>query len=358
MDTSSFSFEHRSLIKAAADFLVDHQSKDGDFHPPSSRCGYNEIYDAKGMFTVLQAAYMVRNKASLVERYLTCLDRRLALFARSQLPDGSLPLECMGHPGWVAVTGAVAVVVKLLEELTGDHKHHAMAQRCLDYIVGVFTPENGFRTPTNANDLNFHDQFPLYALFLWRQERADAAALVEPGTEYVVNGNIWNPKGRYWKSSFGTQKGFDREGFPHPTLDLDRAWVLFEMYSQRYADQIHQSIIAIQENFEAIESYYTEHGTRYAETRTRTALAGVMATFDHYTGSQTFTRSTRFEELQTWALDQFDEIEKGFRERENLTTGDREFFGAPAQYLSQYLFSCGHLNRDVSYEILDSEATR
>lgn len=356
MDTSSFSFEHRSLIKAAADFLVDHQSKDGDFHPPSSRCGYNEIYDAKGMFTVLQAAYMVRNKTSLLERYLTCLDRRLALFARSQLPDGSLPINCMGRPGFVSVTGTVAVVAKLLEELTGEQKHHAMAQRCLDYIASVFTPENGFRTETNANQLNFHDPFPLYALHLWRDKRPDAEALIDPATEYIIHGNVWNAEGKFWKAGFGTSKGFNLEQVPHPTLDLDRMWVLFEMYGQRYADRCYQSAVAIQRHFEAIESYYTEHGTRYAETRTRTALAGVMATFDRYTGSRTFTDSTRFEELRAWALGQFDEAERGFRERENLSTGGREFFGVPAQYLSQYLFSCGHLNREVAHEVLGGEA--
>jgi hypothetical protein len=328
---------------------VAHQSPRGDFLTPDSRCGYNEIYDAKAMFTVLQAAHMARKDPPLQERYLACLNRRLALFARSQLPDGSLPLDCMGRPGFVSITGAVAAVVWLLGELTDRTPHLPMAHRGLDYIIGVFTPEDGFRTETNANALNFHDPFPLYALFLWRDERPDAGALIRPATEYIIRGKVWNAEGKFWKAGFGTMKGFDMEQIPHPTLDLDRTWVLFEAWGTKYADQSHRSTLAIQKNLEAIESYYTEEGVRFAETRTRTALAGLMATFDRYTGTRTFTDTAQFQELMAWSLGQFDEARGGFRERVNLTTGQKEFYGVPAQYLSQYLFSCGLLNRELSF---------
>ena len=349
MDPSAFALEHRHLTRAAADFLVAHQSPRGDFLTPDSRCGYNEIYDAKAMFTVLQAAHMARKDPPLQGRYLACLNRRLTLFARSQLPDGSLPLDCLGQPGFVAVTGVVAAVVKLLGGLTDVALHLPMAHRCLDYITGVFTPENGFRTETNASALNFHDPFPFYALFVWRDERPDAGALIDPATEYITSGKVWNAEGKFWKAAFGTMKGFDMEQIPHPTLDLDRTWVLFETCGMKYADQSRSSALAIQENLEAIESYYTEEGVRFAETRTRTALAGLMATFDRYTGSQTFTNTPQFEELLAWSLGQFDEAEGGFRERVNLATGQKEFYGVPAQYLSQYLFSCGLLNRELSF---------
>ncbi|MSS72269.1 MAG: hypothetical protein EXS64_12375 [Candidatus Latescibacteria bacterium] len=349
MDLSSFSLKHRHLVRAAVDFLVAHQSPRGDFQTPSSRCGYNEIYDAKAMFTVLQGVYMARRDPPLQERYLACLNRRLARFARSQSPDGSLPLDSAGGPGFVSVTGAVAAVVKRLGELTDVTAHLPMAHRCLDYITGVFTPENGFRTETNANALNFHDPFPLYALALWRDERPDAGALVGPATEYITQGKVWNAEGGFWKAGFGIMKGFDMEQLPHPTLDLDRTWVLFETCGTKYAEQSHRSALAIQKNLEAIESYYTEDSVRFAETRTRTALAALMATYDRYTGTRTFTNTQPFEELVSWSLSQFDEKEGGFRERVNLVTGQKEFYGVPAQYLSQYLFSCGLLNRDLSF---------
>ena len=346
-------FEYHGLIKAAADFLVAHQSERGDFRPPSSRSGYNEVYDAKGMFTVLQAAFMVRKNPALLERYLTCLDRRLALFGKSQLPDGSVPLECMRDRRFVFATGVVAAVVKVFGELADERTHRAMAGRCLDYMVGVFTPESGFRDATNATKLSGHDPFPLYALHLWREERADAEALVGPATEYIVSGTIWNAEGGFWKAGFEVSKGVDLQTVPHPTLDLDLMWVLFEIYGDQYADQMRSSIEGNQAYFEAIEAYYTENGNRYADVRARTSLAGIMAQYDHYTGSRTFTGSSQFQAQVDWTVGQFDEEVGGFRERESLSTGEKAYFGVPAQYLSQYLFSCGVLNRNVPEAVVE-----
>ena len=52
----------------------------------------------------------------------------------------------------------------------------------------------------------------------------------------------------------------------------------------------------------------------------------------------------------------FDEQAGGFRERENLRTGEKAYFGVPAQYLGQYLFSCGVLNRNVPEAVLEHYA--
>ena len=349
-------FEHHRLIVAAADFLVAHQTERGDFRPPSSRAGYNEIYDAKGMFTVLQAAFMVRKHSALLERYLACLDRRLALFGRCQLPDGSLPLACMGDKRFVFTTGVVAAVVKIFGELADERAHRAMARRCVDYMVGVFTPQSGFRDGTNATKLSGHDPYPLYALHLWGEEWADAKALVGPATAYVVGGQVWNAEGRFWKAGFEVSRGVNLQTVPHPTLDLDMMWVLFEIYGDRYADQMRSSIEGNRKYFEAIEAYYTENGNRYADVRARTSLAGIMALYDHYTGSRKFTGSSQFQAQADWTVGQFDEQAGGFRERENLSTGEKAYFGVPAQYLSQYLFSCGVLNRNVPEAVLEHYA--
>ena len=352
MKTGSSLFQHHPLIAAAADYLVSHQTARGDFHPPSSRAGYNEIYDAKGLFTVLQAAYMARRNPARLSRYLDCLDRRLTLYAGTQLSDGSLPLFYGQGPGYVGVTGAVAVVIKLLDELWENDTHHPIGHRCMDYIAGVFRPDTGFRTETNANKLNFHDAFPLLAVHLWRRDRPDAEALVQPATDYVLDGVLWHAEGGFWKAGFGMSKGVNLEEVPHPTLDHDRAWALFEMYGDRYADRIQSSIRANEQHFDAIENYYTVDGNRYADIRARTSLAGLMATFDRYTGSRTFTGSSRYRELLDWSLKQFDEAQQAFRERQNLATGEREYFGVPAQFLCQYLLSSGVLNRDVPESVL------
>ena len=55
-------------------------------------------------------------------------------------------------------------------------------------------------------------------------------------------------------------------------------------------------------------------------------------------------------------MGQFDEEVGGFRERESLSTGEKAYFGVPAQYLSQYLFSCGVLNRNVSEAVVEHYA--
>ncbi len=338
---------------AAADFLVAHQAARGDFRPPGSRAGYNEIYDAKGMFTVLQAAFIARKNPTLFKRYLGCLDRRLALFGRCQLPDGALPLLCMGDSRFVFATGVVAAVVKIFGELADGRAHRAMAERCLDYMVGVFTPQSGFRDESNASKLSGHDPYPLYALHLWGEERADARALVGPATEYVVGGQIWNAEGGFWKAGFEVSKGVDLQTVPHPTLDLDMMWVLFETCGTRYADRIQSSIEGNRRYFKAIEAYYTENGHRYADVRARTSMAGIMAVYDHYNGSREYVDTSEFQAHLDWTAGMFDEQAGGFRERESLSTGEKAYFGVPAQYLSQYLFSCGVLNRNVPGAVLN-----
>ena len=350
-------FQHHRWIKAAADFLVAHQTDRGDFRPPGSRAGYNEIYDAKGMFTVLQAAFMVRRNQTLLARYLACVDRRLALFGRCQLPDGSLPLQCMGDRRSVFTTGVVAAVVKIFGELADPGPHRATAERCLDYMVGVFTPQNGFRDESNATKLSGHDVYPLYALHLWAEERTDASALVGPATEYVVDGQVWNEDERFWKAGFEVSKGVDLQTVPHPTLDLDMMWVLFETRGTRYADRIRSSIEGNRRYFKVIEAYYTENGIRYADVRARTSMAGIMALYDHHTGSKAYTNTAEFRTHLDWTAGMFDERSGGFRERENLITGEKAYLGVPAQYLSQYLFSCGVLNRDVPESVLDHYAS-
>ena len=66
----------------------------------------------------------------------------------------------------------------------------------------------------------------------------------------------------------------------------------------------------------------------------------------HYLSQYTFWRIPVQAHVD-WTVGQFDERVGGFRERENLSTGEKAYFGVPAQYLSQYLFSCGVLNRNV-----------
>lgn len=336
---------HRPLIAAAADFLVRCQTERGDFHPPTSRAGYNEIYDAKALFTLLQAAGMAEQASDARRRYLAALERRLALFGRSQLPDGSHPLDCLGRPGYVFVTGAAAAAAWHYEDLAGDARHRAMALRGVDYLLSVLSPERGFRTDTNSNTLNGHDAFALYALHCWRAARPDAAARL-PEAIAAVADLTWQPGGRYWQAGWGMSQGFDLATIPHPTLDLDRVWVLFEVCGDRYAERCRQTTEANLRHWEAIESYYTTDGTAFAECRVRTALAGLMATYDRYTGQTVFTHTDLFRHFVDWALAQFDETAGGFRERQNRATGVREYHGVPAQFLSQYLLSAGVLNSD------------
>ena len=273
------------------------------------------------------------------------------------MPDGSLPLDCMGNRTFVFTTGVVAAVVKVFGELADARPHRTMADRCLDYMTGVFNCDSGFRDGTNATKLSGHDVYPLYALHLWAQERTDARDLVGPATEYVVDGQVWNGEGRFWKAGFEVSKGVDLQTVPHPTLDLDMMWVLFEVYGNRYMDRIRASIERNLRVFDAIEDYYTENGNRYADVRARTSLAGIMALYDHHTGTNAYTNRPEFRTHLDWTLGMFDEQTGGFRERENRSNGEKAYFGVPAQYLSQYLFSCGVLNRDVPEAVMDHYAT-
>jgi hypothetical protein len=345
---SELSTEQRCLyVQAAADFLVTHQAPDGSFHPPDSRAGYNEAYDAKGMYTLLQAAYVADDRKVAWRRYVDALRRRLRRFVDVQRPDGAVPLV----PGQEAVigltVGAVASAVRHYRELTDDPTFDPLAHRCLDYLIACFTTDRGFEPPTNRYQLNYQNDFPLYACSLWRDERVDAAEIVEPATRFLTEGRPWNGEGRFWRAGFGTSKGFALDDIPHPTLDLDRAWVLFEMYGLRFAGQIESTIRENAKLAEAAESYYDEDGERMEECRIRMPLAALMALFDRSTGTATFTSTPIYRSLLAWTVDMFDPAIGGFAERVRRSSGRKECYGVPGQYLAQYVFSRGLLDRTL-----------
>jgi hypothetical protein len=333
-----------NYIRAAAGFLVKHQTADGDFHPPDSRAGYNEAYDAKGLFTLLQAVYIAGSAGADETPYAEALRRRLRRFAEVPPSGGTVPINL--RPGVVSTVpvGAVTVVIAAYRRLTGDTAFDPVAHRCLDFLVTCFTEAHGFKSPGVTALLNYENEFPLYACQLWRQEHPAAAAIVEPATRFVTAGPSWNQEGHFWRAGFAVSKGFDLQQLPHPTLDLDRAWALFEMCGARYAAQIESSIRAIEQQYEALESFYDVDGEHMEECRIRMSLAALMGTFDRYTGTATFTTTATYQSLLDWTTGMFDPETGGFREHLRRASGKKECFGVPGQYLAQYVFSRGLLD--------------
>lgn len=332
-------------LLAAADFLAAHQTAEGDFHPPSSRAGYNEAYDAKGMFTVLQALLMSERERA--EKYATVLARRLRRFQALQKTDGALPLFPDKADVIGITVGAAPAIAWWYRRETGSAEFDQFARRCLDYLTVIFDDRSGFKDPHhNTYALRYNDEFPLYACHLWGGEHAAAAALVERATDYVTRGPTWDGNGRFWRSGEGVSHGVELDQHPHPTLDLDRAWVLFEIHGLRFAGQIRDSIAANCRSLAPLEAFYTEEGVAMADCRIRMALAGLMETYDRYTQTDTFGSTPTCREWLAWTVAMFDEKCGGFRERIPSSTGQPEYYGVPAQYLAQYALGAGLLNRD------------
>ncbi|MBI3987680.1 MAG: hypothetical protein HY343_12210 [Lentisphaerae bacterium] len=340
--------ERVRLVLAAADFLIKHQTADGDFRPPDSRAGYNETYDAKGMFTVLQAAYLTDTDRR--QGYLSSLTRRLRRFERVQKPDGALPLYA-GKEEVIGITvGAVPAIAWLYRELSGDDSFDAMSRRALDYLAGTFNDRTGFKDPVhNPKILTYNDDFPLYACHLWSARQPALKDLVVQATRYITEGPLWNAEGRFFRCGIGSRPtgGVNLADYAHPTLDLDRAWVLFELYGLRFADQIHASIDHIVRHRDLLEDYYTQDGVHMADCRIRMALVGLMATYDRYTRATAFTSTPLYQDWLKWTLAMFDSATGGFHERVPANTGKPECMGVPGQYLAQYALTAGLLNREL-----------